>query len=70
MEVQWKKFDENNDSYVEKEKFMSNEGMSEMLKKMMQLMNEQMIQWVNAYKRKVERKTDALCKLWFISKVI
>ena len=56
MEVQWKKFDDNNDSYVEKEEFMSNEGMSEMLKKMMQLMNEHMIQWVNTYKRKAERK--------------
>ena len=56
MEVQWNKFDDNNDSYVEKEEFMSNEGMSEMLKKMMQLMNEHMIQWVNTYKRKAERK--------------
>ena len=56
MEVQWNKFDDNNDSYVDKEEFMSNEGMSEMLKKMMQLMNEHMIQWVNTYKRKAERK--------------
>ena len=56
MEVQWNKFDDNNDSYVGKEEFMSNEGMSEMLKKMMQLMNEHMIQWVNTYKRKAERK--------------
>ena len=56
MEVQWNKFDENNNGYVEKEEYMSNEGMSEMLKQMMKLMNEQMNQWVNTYKGKEDRE--------------
>ena len=56
LELEWNKFDENNDGYVSKEEFLSNEGMSEVLKKMMERMNEHMQKWINTFKRRKRRE--------------